>query len=161
MNLSEKLAAAVDGDEEEVPPAGAAKAARPAAKARTRRPTERTASDEAWSTSKRKVQLMVLSEVAPGSADLPPDELRTKVRSKVNEILEREDIGISPIERQRFVDEMLEDSLGYGPIEALLGDGTISEIMCNSFDEISGGAPGPDLQERRGLQLTRAIPPDH
>ena len=90
-------------------------------KSRTRRPSERTGGDEAWSTSKRKVQLMVLSEVAPGSADLPPDELRAKVRSKVNEILEREDIGISPIERQRFVDEMLEDSLGYGPIEASLG----------------------------------------
>ncbi len=64
---------------------------------------------------------MVLAEVAPGSADLPPDELRAKVRTKVNEILEREDIGISPIERQRFVDEMLEDSLGYGPIESSPG----------------------------------------
>ena len=60
----------------------------------------------------------------------------TKVRSTVNEILEREDIGISPIERQRFVEEMLEDSLGYGPLEALLADGTITEIMCNAYDEI-------------------------
>ena len=62
--------------------------------------------------------------------------MRAKVRSTVNEILEREDIGISPIERQRFVEEMLEDSLGYGPLEALLADGTITEIMCNRFDEI-------------------------
>ena len=54
----------------------------------------------------------------------------------MNEILEREDIGISPIERQRFVEEMLEDSLGYGPLEMLLADGGITEIMCNAYDEI-------------------------
>ncbi len=54
----------------------------------------------------------------------------------MNEILEREDIGISPIERQRFVEEMLEDSLGYGPLEVLLADGGITEIMCNAYDEI-------------------------
>jgi pilus assembly protein CpaF len=128
MKLSEKLAAADDaGDSEET--------GKPAV-ARTRRPSERTASDEAWSHSKRKVQQMVLAEVAPGSADLPSDQLRTKVRTTVNEILEREDIGISPIERQRFVDEMLEDSLGYGPLESLLADNSITEIMCNAYDEV-------------------------
>ena len=31
---------------------------------------------------------------------------------------------------------MLEDSLGYGPLEVLLADGTITEVMCNSFDSI-------------------------
>ena len=78
----------------------------------------------------------MLAEIAPKAADLSPDELREKVRSTVNDILDHEDIGISPIERQRFVEEMLEDSLGYGPLEALLADGTITEIMCNRFDEI-------------------------
>ena len=82
------------------------------------------------------MQQKVLAEIAPGAADLTPDELREKVRTTVNEILEREDIGISPIERQRFVEEMLEDSLGYGPLEALLADGSISEIMCNAYDDI-------------------------
>ena len=77
-----------------------------------------------------------MSEIAPRAANLSPDELRTQVRNTVNEILEREDIGISPIERQRFVEEMLEDSLGYGPLEVLLADGGISEIMCNAYDEI-------------------------
>src|SRR5580698_835719 len=137
MNLTEKLAAAVEEDDVETElPSAKAGTPKTGTKPRTRRVTDRAASDEAWSTSKRKVQLMVLSEVAPGSADLPPDELRAKVRTKVGEILEREDIGISPIERQRFVDEMLEDSLGYGPIETLLADGSISEIMCNSYNEI-------------------------
>jgi pilus assembly protein CpaF len=138
MNLSEKLAAADDVNDvaEPISTASPKTPAARATKARPRRTNERTPNDEAWSLSKRKVQQMVLAEVAPGSVDLPPDKLRAKVRETVNEILEREDIGISPIERQRFVDEMLEDSLGYGPLETLLGDNTISEIMCNAFDEV-------------------------
>jgi pilus assembly protein CpaF len=101
-----------------------------------RRASDRTALDAAWKQSKQKVQAKVLAEIAPKAADLSPDELREKVRSTVNDILDHEDIGISPIERQRFVEEMLEDSLGYGPLEALLADGSITEVMCNKFDEI-------------------------
>jgi pilus assembly protein CpaF len=136
MNLTEKLAAADDEVPETDPAVTKAPSKAGAAKSRTRRSSERSAGDEAWSTSKRKVQQLVLAEVAPGAANMAPDQLRAKVRSTVNEILEREDIGISPIERQRFVDEMLEDSLGYGPLEALLADNSISEIMCNAHDEI-------------------------
>jgi pilus assembly protein CpaF len=155
MNLSEKLAAA-DGPE---PPAreepqqpmnrragdpggpperrGSSPVGQPGSKGHPmRRASDRAALDEQWKQSKAKVQAKVLAEIAPTAANLSPNELRDKVRSTVNEILEREDIGISPIERQRFVEEMLEDSLGYGPLEALLSDATITEIMCNAYDEI-------------------------
>lgn len=162
MNLSEKLAAA-DGsapappsrppveedaaahrnrDDEPGPPGGVERRVTsnslpPGAKGHPmRRVSDRAALDSAWKQSKQKVQAKVLAEIAPKAADLSPDELRDKVRSTVNEILEREDIGITPIERQRFVDEMLEDALGYGPLEALLSDNTISEVMCNKYDEI-------------------------
>ena len=101
-----------------------------------RRSSDRAALDEAWKVSKQKVQAKVLAEIGPTAADLSSAELRDKVRSTVNEIFEREDLGISPIERQRFVEEILEDSLGYGPLEALLADNSITEIMCNAYDEI-------------------------
>jgi pilus assembly protein CpaF len=144
VNLTEKLAAADDGDD---PPRGQEEQGtrkRPpeetgshAAKNNpVRRPSDRMNNSDLWAESKQKVQAKVLAEIAPQAADLSPEKLRLKVRSTVNEILEREDIGISPIERQRFVEEMLEDSLGYGPLEALLADGTITEIMCNNWNEI-------------------------
>ena len=158
MNLSEKLAAAdgaaeaaADGGEGSGPPRnrragdpggppapnGPAAFGQPGSKAHPmRRASDRAALDEAWKSSKQKVQTKVLAEIGPTAADLSPNALRDKVRSTVNEILEREDLGISPIERQRFVEEILEDSLGYGPLEALLADGTITEIMCNAYDEI-------------------------
>jgi pilus assembly protein CpaF len=156
MNLSEKLAEADGADAG--PPAEEAAArnrragdpggpgalverrapggSAPPGKHPLRRASDRGALDDAWKQSKLKVQAKVLAEIAPTSANLSPDELREKVRSTVNEILEREDIGISPIERQRFVEEMLEDSLGYGPLEALLADARITEIMCNAYNEI-------------------------
>src|SRR5579871_4002996 len=135
MNLSEKLAAADGAVESAQAPATSDRRSGmerrsggpPPKDAPRRRVTDRTSSsEEAWLQSKAVVQAKVLAEIAPTAADLSPDELRTKVRSTVNEILEREDLGISPIERQRFVEEMLEDSLGYGPLEALLADGTIT-----------------------------------
>ena len=150
MSLSEKLAAA-NGDEESRSSDPSSPSTRPG-QSSERRPTggsgpgpkgrpvrrnsERATVEEKWAQSKAKVQAKVLSEVAPTAANLSPDELRAKVRASVGEILDREDIGISPIERQRFVDEMIEDSLGYGPLEALLSDGSITEIMCNNYDEI-------------------------
>jgi pilus assembly protein CpaF len=139
VNLTEKLAAAgvgTEGDGNGADGQLATKVPRAGRMGGSRRSADRVASDEAWSHSKRQVQQMVLTEVAPSAGDLEPDELRMKVRTTVNEILEREDIGISPTERQRFVDEMLEDSLGYGPLEALLSDGSITEIMCNAHDII-------------------------
>jgi pilus assembly protein CpaF len=139
MNLTEKLATAADELDEDTPSAngdGKPKPSRASHFGRSRRPGEQSAREDAWLDSKRQVQQMVLSEVAPSAGDMEPDQLRSKVRTTVNEILEREDIGISPTERQRFVDEMLEDSLGYGPLEALLADGSITEIMCNAFDDI-------------------------
>jgi pilus assembly protein CpaF len=155
MNLSEKLAEADKSPAQpgsEVvpspprtrragdpggPPAASSPLGPPGSKGHPmRRSSDRAVLDEQWKQSKAKVQSKVLAEIAPTAADLSPEELRAKVRASVNEILEREDIGISPIERQRFVEEMLEDSLGYGPLEALLADTSISEIMCNAYDEI-------------------------
>src|ERR1700730_13322870 len=133
MNLTEKLAQVDDSTEESVETTAPRKAR---TATRARRATDRNATEGAWRQAKLRVQQTVLAEIAPGAADLTPDELRNKVRSIVNEVLDREDIGISPTERQRFVDEMLEDSLGYGPLEALLSDGSITEIMCNAFDDI-------------------------
>ena len=154
MNLSEKLAAADAGD---IPDEGRlARAPRPPGRPRPTgttakespgaAATDRTASsEEAWSQSKAVVQAKVLAEIAPTAADLSPDELRAKVRSTVNEILEHEDIGISPIERQRFVEEMLEDSLGYGPLEALLADRHDHRNHVQPLRRGLDRAPGQDL----------------
>jgi pilus assembly protein CpaF len=58
------------------------------------------------------------------------------VLDALDRILDREDVEVSPMERRKFVQEMLSDTLGYGPLDGLLADGAVTEIMCNAYDDI-------------------------
>ncbi len=89
-----------------------------------------------WDETKRKVRDLVLAELAPKLAAGEPDAITDEVKSALDGILEREDVKVSPRERQKFVQEMIQDTLGYGPLEPLLADESISEIMCNAYDDI-------------------------
>jgi pilus assembly protein CpaF len=112
----------------------------------TRRRTVRAAGDHArstrrvssagWQASKRKVRDLVLAEVAPKVGGLTGEKLAIEVRTALDAILQREDVRISPSERRKFVQEVIQDTLGYGPIDPLLADPSITEIMCNNHDDI-------------------------
>jgi pilus assembly protein CpaF len=67
---------------------------------------------------------------------LASDELTNEVKAALDRILQREDVSVSPLERRKFVQEMIADTLGYGPLDPLLQDPSITEIMCNNFDDI-------------------------
>ncbi|HEV3401688.1 MAG TPA: CpaF family protein [Acidimicrobiales bacterium] len=99
-------------------------------------PRAKTAAGSSWDDTKRKVRDLVLAELAPKLAAGSPDAINDEVKTALDRILEREDVKVSPRERQKFVKEMIQDTLGYGPLEPLLDDESISEIMCNAFDEI-------------------------
>ncbi|MCU1497552.1 MAG: type secretion system protein [Acidimicrobiales bacterium] len=126
-------------------------AAEPARHRRTEanRPRRTSARDDAWMATKRKVRALVLDEVAPKMGNLAGDALQAEVRAALDRILQREDVSVSPIERRVFVSEMISDTLGYGPLDALLQDESITEIMCNAFDDI--------WIERRGRLQEAAI----
>ncbi|MDQ6798704.1 MAG: CpaF family protein [Actinomycetota bacterium] len=79
---------------------------------------------------------LVLTEVAPKSHGLSAQALAVEVRSALDGILKREDVKVSPRERQAFIQEMIQDTLGYGPLDPLLADASVTEVMCNSYDDI-------------------------
>ncbi|CAN5694243.1 CpaF family protein [soil metagenome] len=122
------------------PSAGTGRPSPATARARRNEPADRhrkpSARDEAWTATKRKVRALVLEEVAPKMGNLAGDALQAEVRLALDRILQREDVSVSPIERRVFVSEMISDTLGYGPLDPLLQDETITEIMCNAFDDI-------------------------
>src|SRR4051812_28606129 len=126
MKLSEKLASLED-DEEHASTPHATTAKPRAAKAQPH---------STWEASKRKVRDHVLADLAPRMAGLEGDALRNEVKACVDKFLTREDVKVSPAERRRFVDEVMQDTLGYGALEPLLADETVTEIMCNGHDEI-------------------------
>ena len=137
MKLSERMAALEKKESEESAPAPTpGRRPKRAAVDGTVRKARRGSSAESWDASKRKVRELVLAEVAPKMKGLTGEALTTEVKAALDRIIQREDVQISPLERRKFVQEVIQDTLGYGPLDPLLQDPSISEIMCNAFDEI-------------------------
>ena len=141
MKLSEKLAALEEqeGDDESAATgAPAAKAAKPVTKQAAKRAARaaRDGATSSWDDMKRKVRTLVLDEMADRIKLLDAEERETELRDALDRILQREDISVTPIERRRFVAEMVSDTLGYGPLDPLLAEESITEVMCNAYDDI-------------------------
>ena len=98
-----------------------------------KRPRVRTTG---WDESKKKVRERVLAELVPKMAGLSPDAMSEEVRLTLDGIVAGADLPIGPLERKRFAEEMIQDILGYGPLDPLLADTDISEVMCNAYDDI-------------------------
>lgn len=63
-------------------------------------------------------------------------ELNFKVEELVTSILEREAGSFSRVERQKITKEIMDEVVGFGPIEPLINDPEITEIMVNGPDQI-------------------------
>ena len=82
--------------------------------------------------------------------DLPPQRLKDELRNLVERLLEDENVVINDIERRNLVRDIQYEMLGLGPLEPLLVDPTISDILVNSYRQV--------YIERRGkLELTDVV----
>jgi pilus assembly protein CpaF len=71
-----------------------------------------------------RLDLNRVSEIAPGS-------LRNEIRGVVEHLCDTENPLLNRTERQRLVEEILDETFGLGPLELLLKDPKISDIMIN------------------------------
>ncbi|MCZ2824698.1 MULTISPECIES: CpaF family protein [unclassified Modestobacter] len=67
---------------------------------------------------------------------LSEDQLRAIVLGELDEVVEEESVPLSSDERQRLTAELADDVLGYGPLQRLLDDPAVTEIMVNGPDSI-------------------------
>jgi pilus assembly protein CpaF len=74
---------------------------------------------------------------------LPPDEVRGEVHGLVAKYVVAERLAINGRELEEFVSEILDEMMGLGPLEPLLKDPTISDILINGHESI--------FVERRGI----------
>jgi len=65
-----------------------------------------------------------------------PDEVRRTVEETFAAVLEAESIVLSRLDRMRLFEAIAAEILGYGPIEPLLKDDTITEIMVNGPKQV-------------------------
>src|SRR3546814_16954075 len=81
------------------------------------------------------------------TSQLPPDDLTRQIGEIVREIVLDEKLNLNAPEQQAIVDIMLDDMLGLGPLEPLLADELVTDIMVNGPKQV--------YTERRGkLELT-------
>jgi pilus assembly protein CpaF len=90
-----------------------------------------------FSELKNRVHFALIEELGRElySSELDPQTVRDRVRDEIRDRLAREQ-GISREDRERLVDELIDDILGYGPLERLLGDESITEVMVNGPHDV-------------------------
>lgn len=85
---------------------------------------------------------------------MPREEVRAEVERMIAELVTRDRLPITRPEQQNMTEEILNDMFGIGPIEPLLQDDTVADIMVNGPDQV--------YVERRGkLELTGLKFRDH
>src|SRR5919201_320369 len=102
----------------------------------TSRPVTPTSGPDPFAEIKNRIPLAVIGELGPQlfNASLDPMTLRERVIADIRTQLAIES-GISRDDRERLVSEISDDILGHGPIERLLADDSVTEIMVNGpFD---------------------------
>ncbi|MFT4471613.1 CpaF family protein [Arthrobacter sulfonylureivorans] len=64
------------------------------------------------------------------------DELGRLARDELTAIIDAENVPLSPDERRRLIRQIGDEVLGYGPLQVLLDDPSVTEIMANRYDQI-------------------------
>lgn len=85
---------------------------------------------------KTRVQNKLLSELDPSMDITKTDEVRRTIMELFEQILNEENIVLSRPERQRLFEQISAEILGFGPLQPLLDDDTITEIMVNGAKNI-------------------------
>src|SRR3989454_6956724 len=86
---------------------------------------------------KSKIHSQILQEMDLESLNkLQEDVARTRVCEAIRELLHRERTPLAFSEREQLVKEVVNELFGLGPIEPLLADGRVSDILVNGPNRI-------------------------
>lgn len=85
---------------------------------------------------KTRVQNRLLSELDPGMDISKVGEVRNTIQELFDQVLAEENIVLSRPERARLFEQIAAEILGFGPLQPLLEDETITEVMVNGAKNI-------------------------
>ena len=69
-------------------------------------------------------------------SSLPKDRVRAEIGRVVERLLEDERVPMTAAEQNRIIEEVLDEVLGLGPLEPLLKEPSISDILVNGFEKV-------------------------
>jgi pilus assembly protein CpaF len=101
-----------------------------------------------------RINLEILSSVAG-------ERVRNEIRSAVAKLVEEEKTPLSMVEKDRVIEEVLDEVFGLGPLETLLADPTISDILVTTprlvYIERAGKLYKTPVQFKDDAHLVRII----
>ncbi|MCW2700260.1 MAG: type secretion system protein [Blastococcus sp.] len=138
MNLTERLEAARGGIRPVTATPAAPASAAPLSPSRPASAPSPTPPTDALAKLKDRVGKALFERMGSRMNDpsLSADALRTIVLGELDVVVEEENVPLSTDERQRLTAELADDVLGYGPLQRLLNDDLVTEIMVNGPDSI-------------------------
>ncbi len=93
--------------------------------------------------------------------DMKGDVLRREIRMVVEHLCDAENTLLNRAERDRLIDEVLDETFGLGPLELLLKDSTISDILINGpkniYVERRGRLEKTEVEFRDNTHLMQII----
>ena len=95
-----------------------------------------TQASEAQRSLKDRVKRKLISELDPSLDTAMVDEVRLRLKNLFDQIIEAENLVLTRAEKERLFEELAADVIGFGPIEPLLNDPTVSEVMVNGPKKI-------------------------
>lgn len=99
--------------------------------------TERILSSSSVTLARNKVQPVLFERIDISAAlTLPRDELTRQISDIVLEISHEEKLQLNKAEQEDLVKVLLDEMLGLGPLEPLLADETINDIMVNGYNQV-------------------------
>src|SRR5439155_3373697 len=85
---------------------------------------------------KGKIHHACIAKLGPELFKQDPDDLSDRVYKAVTEELTLAGTPLTREERRELVRQLTDDILGYGPLEQLLQDESVTEVMVNGHDHV-------------------------
>jgi pilus assembly protein CpaF len=87
---------------------------------------------------RHRIHHHLIEELGPILYDkrLSEDDLRRRVNEQLHAALAQERAPLSAADKAQLIQDVSDDILGYGPIDRLLKDDDVSEVMCNGPDQV-------------------------
>lgn len=99
-------------------------------------PPRKDAQDETYSDLKTRVQNRLLAELDPAIDVSEVDKVKGMIRDLFEQILSEESIVLSRQEKHRLFEQIAAEILGFGPLQPLLEDNDITEVMVNGAKSV-------------------------
>jgi pilus assembly protein CpaF len=94
-----------------------------------------TSGSDRWFGIKSQIHSKLLNSLSPEQLrTLNKDGVREQIGNVVERIVQDEKLPMTVAERERLIEEVLDEVFGLGPLEPLLKDPTVSDIMVNGHE---------------------------